>query len=406
MPHILFVHLRFPEYDRCSGDLRLTNMLRILSQHHKITLHILYKPAEFLGQPDNKKYIGIMQELGIEVRTGSLRSSLRHKDYDLVLIEFWYLARHLFEDIRALRPNARIAVDTEHVYFYSDQLKAKAFGQDVQSAKLNNNKREELSTYAKADLVITTTEEDKAVLLAENSSLRIATVPNIHQIHAQNDSDFAKRKQNSLIFVGNFSNNPSNIDAMVYFCGQVLPLIRHRFPSISLAIVGNKPPPEVQALACDHVTVTGYVPDVEPYLASSMVSICPLRYGAGLKGKIGEAMMHGLPVVTTSIGTQGMNARIGVDILVGDSPEEFSNCVAKLLQQAELWKALSKNGQDLVIRGYSFETVGERISGIMSELNKIPIKRYGQAKRLAVKSRLDVADFLQRQVLWRIRRSA
>jgi glycosyltransferase involved in cell wall biosynthesis len=191
---------------------------------------------------------------------------------------------------------------------------------------------------------------------------------------------------------------------MLYFCEQVLPLVRKRIPGISLSIVGNKPPAEVQRLASDSVTVTGYVPHVEPYLASSMVSICPLRFGAGLKGKIGEAMMHGLPVVTTSIGTQGMNARIGEDILVGDSPEDFADCVARLLQDRLLWNKLSTNGRALVIQSYSFAAVERRVRDILDGLESISVKRYGGAKRLAVKSGLDVADFLARELLWRFSR--
>jgi glycosyltransferase involved in cell wall biosynthesis len=162
----------------------------------------------------------------------------------------------------------------------------------------------------------------------------------------------------------------------------------------------------VQELACDYVMVTGYVRDVEPYLAASTVSICPLRFGAGLKGKIGEAMIHGLPVVTTSIGTQGMNPRLGEDIMVGDTPDEFAHCVVQLLEQPALRQTLSRNGRDLVIRNYSFQAIAARIDEVMSELATIPVKRYHQPKRLALKWRFDLSDRLQRHLLWKFRRSA
>src|ERR1700751_4753169 len=97
--NILMIHIRFAEYDRCAGDLRLTNMLRILSARHKVALHILYKPPTYLDAPQNAQYLRLMTELGIEVKTGSLRARLRQQKYDAVLIEFWYGARDLLKEI-------------------------------------------------------------------------------------------------------------------------------------------------------------------------------------------------------------------------------------------------------------------------------------------------------------------
>ncbi len=242
MLNLLVVHIRFAEYDRCSGDLRLTNILRILSKHNRVDLHILYKPADFVNAPEQQQYLDLMKQLGIEVRSGSLRARLRGQQYDAVLIEFWYVARHLFDEIRALQPEARVIVDTEHVYFHANCLKAVALGSNPNAPKLLDDKREELATYAKSDLVITTTDEDKAVLLEENPRLTIATITNIHEIPRLDESADEKRNPNALVFVGNFSNNPANVDAMVYFCAEILPLIRRRVPAATLTIVGNKPP--------------------------------------------------------------------------------------------------------------------------------------------------------------------
>ena len=403
MSSLLIIHIRFAEYDRCSGDLRLTNILRILAERNKVALHILYKPAAFVDAPENRKYRDLMADLGIHVSTGSLRARLREHRYDAILIEFWYVARRLLSEIRALQPEARVIVDTEHLYFRSNYLRAVNLGEDLNAPSLLSDKAEELATYARADLVIVTTEEDQAVLLKENSGLRIDTIPNIHDISPLDESADVGRKPNSLIFVGNFSNNPSNVDAIVEFCEETLPLIRRRVPDATLTIVGNEPPAAVQELACAYVMVTGYVPEVEPYLAASMVSVCPLRFGSGLKGKISEAMMHGLPVVTTSIGTQGMNPRLGEEIMVGDTPDQFAECVAELLEEPARWKTLSRNGRDLAIRNYSFGAVAARVDQVMSKLNAIPIKRYCEPKRIALKFRFDTADLLHRHLLWRFR---
>ena len=404
--NILVVHIRFAEYDRCSGDLRLTNMLRILAERHAVGLHILYKPASYVAAAGNANYLGLMTRLGIEVTTGSLRTQLRRRRYDAVLIEFWYVARHIIDEIRALQPDARVIVDTEHLYFPSNRLRALTEGKDPDAPGLLAAKKDELDTYARADLVVTTTDEDKTVLAGENqtSSTAAATIPNIHDIPAVEES--APRRANSLVFVGSFANNPANVDGIVHFCAEALPLVRSRIPGIALTIVGNKPPAAVQQLASDFVTVTGYVPEVEPYLAANLVSICPIRFGSGLKGKITQAMMHGLPVVTTSIGAQGLDARHGEEIMLGDTPDEFARCVTDLLQQPELRTKVSRKGRDLVIRHYSYAAVAASIDDILAGVRARPPKRLPQPKRLSLKLRFGFIDLMHRHVLWRFRRSA
>ena len=402
--HILFIHIRYPEFDRCSGDVRLSNLLRILARKHQVTLHVLYKDAAYLDAAENKKYVEALTSAGIAVTHGGLHALLQGLQFDAILIEFWYVARPILKSIRVLQPSARIVVDTEHVYFHSEFLKAKALGEALDSPELAARKRGELETYVAADLVITTTEEDKGVLLNEIPRLNAYAIPNIHEIPDVGESASA-RSQDSLIFVGNFQNNPSNVDAMTYFCSQVLPLIRSEAPDTSLAIVGNKPPAEIQNLACEYITVTGYVPDTAPYLAEAMVSICPLRFGAGLKGKIGEAMMHGLPVVTTSIGTQGMARHGGVELLVGDTPTEFANAVLRLFRDPHLWKTLSNNGRKLIVETYSFAAVEANVDAVMRAIDNARPKRMNVFRRIPSYWRLRIATFLERNLNWRLRKT-
>ena len=131
-----------------------------------------------------------------------------------------------------------------------------------------------------------------------------AVVPSTYPV-ARDVPGFTQRVPRSLLFVGGFQHSP-NPDAVLFFCRQVLPLVRRSLPGVTVTIVGDAPPKEVIALSSAQITVTGWVPHVEPYLASHCISIAPLRFGAGLKGKIMEAMGTGLPVVTTSVGAEGM----------------------------------------------------------------------------------------------------
>src|SRR6185369_13677698 len=172
------------------------------------------------------------------------------------------------------------------------------------------------------------TEDDRGLLLRELKHLRVEIVPTMHDVSPLDDA--TQRTPNTLVFVGPFLHAP-NIDAMVYFCNEVFPLITSEIPDATLAIVGSFPTQPVKNLARDGVEVIGFVPDVKPYLDSSYVSIAPLRFGGGMKGKIGEAMAHGLPVVTTSIGIEGFGLTPSTNVLVGDTPRDFASLTCDLL---------------------------------------------------------------------------
>ena len=393
----MFVHIRYPEYDRCSGDLRLTNLLRILSESNEVSLFLLHQPPGYAIAPENAHYRKLMESLGIRVMSGGLRAHLRDQQYDAIAIEFWYVAKNLIWDIRLFQPKARLIVDTEHIYFYSHYWKAKTLGEDLDTPEALAQKRDELDVYRRADLVLAVTGEDRQVLLAEDSGLEVGVVPNIHTIpELALDAD-TDRVPNRLIFVGNFSSNPSNTDAMAWFCHEVLPLVQKEVPGVHLQIVGNKPSDEVKTLTSKTVEVTGFVPETAPYLLASSVSICPLRFGAGLKGKIGEAMMYGLPVVTTTIGTQGMDVRHGENMMVGDTPAEFAaGCVA-LLKDKKLRIHLAQNGRRFIIDNYSYAAVHRTVDAVVSRLDTLPLRGYGNIERWA---RLQV-DGVKEYLRWR-----
>lgn len=146
MARILVDHIRYPEFDRCSGDQRLTNFIRLLAESNQVTLHALHQLPPCIAAPGNAHYRKLLQSAGIEMVNGSLREHLRERTYDAVVIEFWYVAS-IIRDIRLIQPNARLVVDTEHIYFYSDQWKAKTLGEDPNSPELVEKKRKELTIY-------------------------------------------------------------------------------------------------------------------------------------------------------------------------------------------------------------------------------------------------------------------
>ena len=136
-----------------------------------------------------------------------------------------------------------------------------------------------------------------------------------------------------------------------------MPRIRESVPDVVFCVVGSKPPDEVLSLASKHVKVAGYVPDPDPYFDGALIFVSPLRYGAGMKGKIGQAMTYGLPVVTTSIGAEGMRLVDGDNALVADDAAKFADAVVRLYGDRELWRRLSGNSRAHVEKYFSERAV-------------------------------------------------
>jgi glycosyltransferase involved in cell wall biosynthesis len=168
------------------------------------------------------------------------------------------------------------------------------------------------------------------------------------------------------LFVGGFRHTP-NVDAMAWFVREVLPLIADDEPDVSLTIAGSHPPDEVLALANDRVTVTGWVQDLLPLYAASRVAVAPLRYGAGVKGKVGEAMSLGMPMVLTSIASEGMHIDHGVHALVADNPEDFAANVIQLLRDDDLWLRLSSAGRQLIHDRFGVDATRGMIEQALSQ---------------------------------------
>ncbi len=164
-----------------------------------------------------------------------------------------------------------------------------------------------------------------------------------------------------LVFVGSMDWMP-NIEGVTWFVRDVLPLIRERRPDCSLVIAGRLPPPKILALASERVLVTGTVPDVRPYLWGSSVSIVPLRIGGGTRLKIYESMAARVPVVSTSVGAEGLQVHPPHDIRIADTPAAFAAQCLELLESAGARERIARRAGEMVTANFSWEHVSERFA--------------------------------------------
>ena len=195
-----------------------------------------------------------------------------------------------------------------------------------------------------------------------------AAVP-IHVVNTGVDLDYFRPPLERpaaprLVFVGAYRHDP-NVDAMVYFCREVLPRVREQVPEAALSIVGSHPPPRILALAdIPGVQVTGFVEDVRPAMAEASVYVVPLRLGVGIRGKILEAWGMAMPVVATSVACAGLSCRHGEDLLIADEPEDFAGGIVALLRDPALRERLGSAGRKVAEQHYGWEAAADRLDGL------------------------------------------
>ncbi len=161
----------------------------------------------------------------------------------------------------------------------------------------------------------------------------------------------------AVVFTGKMDFRP-NIDAMLWFCREVWPLVAAWQPDARLYIVGKNPAPRVQALAVDpSIIVTGYVPDIVPYFGGADVYIAPLRIGGGTRLKILEALAAGLPLVATTVGAEGISVASGEHCLLADAPTAFADAVMDLIADREHARRLGARGRDFVLAHYDWRAL-------------------------------------------------
>jgi glycosyltransferase involved in cell wall biosynthesis len=212
-------------------------------------------------------------------------------------------------------------------------------------------------------LVWCNSEDDRREMLRAAPGVRVEVIPTIHTPHARG-LPFDERE--GLLFLGNLAH-PPNRDAVIFFAREVWPLLRALLGDVKLFVVGDNVPEEIAALASPEVWVLGYVPDIEPLFASARVMVAPLRFGAGVKGKIGESLAHGLPVVTTSVGAEGMGLVDGEHALIADDARDLADATARAYTERELWQRLSDAGYSHVASHFTPEVVRHVVDDSLRE---------------------------------------
>ena len=401
--HILFLTQILP-YPPASGPkVKTWHVLRYLYEcGHRITLASFVRPEELPYIEDVKQVCAVVHAIPVH------RSRLS---------DMYYLLRSQFtgrpflverDDLAEMRSLVNRIVASEAVdVIHADQLTMTQFAFPLQAPAgkkpalvfdahnavwmITARMKENAAVYLKLplgletnrikkyegrivrdfDATLAVAEPDRALLLealhqnSPHNNVKISVIPiavDTRQIQP------VRRAENSLnILTMGTLYYPPNADGIRWFIQQVFPLVRQKLPGVKLTIIGKSPPKDFLKLAADEASgifTTGFVPELDPYFGESAITVVPVRAGGGMRVRILEAFARAAPVVTTTVGLEGIDACSGEDVLVADSPDDFARSVITLLQDKELQQKLSVNGRRLVEKKYDWQVV-------LGELDKV-----------------------------------
>ncbi|MBA2077455.1 glycosyltransferase [Rhodanobacter sp. PCA2] len=359
--HILIIDALTPDASRDSGSLRLINIMQLLRE--------LGWRVSFMADNRNATHEEIQKlgRVGVHVLcrpwSPPLATWLRKKGstLDAVMLCRHYIAAPHLELVRQLAPRATVLFDTVDLHFLRERRAAGHASNAALARQAETSRQRELALIRACDASLVVSPVELEMLHSETPEARVELVSNVHKTHGRT-TGFAERS--GLIFVGGFGH-PPNEDAVRWLSSEIYPRIRAARPDIELHLIGDIPEAMRPQFAGAGVHVHGRIADLGPWMAGCRIALAPLRYGAGVKGKVNMAMSHGLPVVATRLAAEGMQLVDDHNVLLADDADRFAAAVLRLYEDEELWLRLSNGGLANVREHFSFDAAREALLRVL-----------------------------------------
>jgi glycosyltransferase involved in cell wall biosynthesis len=361
----LIVQQWVPMPDRNSGDLRLFEIVKILrGERHDVTF--------FSVTCADPRYRRMLQELGVEVALDAsgvfgnwkhFTEFLMPRKFDAAILVRYQAFNAYDGPLRQVLPGCALILDTVDLHHLRLMREAVLFGGEERRKAAGECREAELRAVRYADAVWVVTDKEREAL--SGVAARVDVVSNIHRA-AADVTPYEGRS--GIVYLGGY-DYPPNADAARFFMSDIYPLLSLSLGPVPMTFAGVAPPDDLKAFTREHAeaNVPGFVDDHRALLMRHRVGMAPLRFGAGMKGKICEYLACGLPCVTTPIGAEGMKLVHGVNVLVADSPEQFVAELSRVYQNAELWRSLSAAGIAYIRGNMDTEVVRETVLASLAE---------------------------------------
>ncbi len=363
---VLFVDACTPTPDQDSGSVDAFNILRMLK---RLGFHVTFCSTTDLGYQG--RYTRDLQRVGIECLYFPYVLELTDwlaqygGGLSLVILTRMTVAAEYHDAIREHCPKAKILFNTVDLHFLRLQREAALTGDQSTLEQAEQAREMELDLIRRSDATLVVGEQEKRLLQDLVPRSAVYWLPLPREIPPRSVASAASR---DVVFIGGFQH-PPNVDAIEYFASEIWPLVHSQAPDSRFLIVGSRMPDDISRFdGQDGIRVLGFVPDLEPVFARTRLSVAPLRFGAGQKGKVVTSLSFGVPVVATSVAAEGMTLTDGEQVLIADTPAAFADAVLRLLTRDDLWSHLSESGRVLVSEIFGFENVARGLRQILADL--------------------------------------
>ncbi len=375
---ILFITSYLPGRGLHGGSSRIFEIIRYLKEKgHHISLISFYHKEK--GQDPEKKIKKYVDSLRIINKTPMLgkpykevleliKRSSERENFDLV--QFEYI--HTGDYANAISPKIPRILTEHELHFYALKkrvsMEKSISGKMINFAKFLLVRKRELNVMKKMDKIICVNEMDAKELRNYIDPEKIEVIPHGVDVDFFAPIPHIKVEKNSIGFFGYYKHYP-NVDAVIFFAKEILPLIRKEVPDVKFYIIGRNPPPEVKKLErIKGIVVTGYVQDLRPYIQKCEVIISPIRLGMGMRVKIMEAMSMGKPIVATDLSCEGFDVIDGRHVLIANEPHIFAECVLYLLENQAESQKIGENARALIVEKYNYRKIGEMIENLYHQV--------------------------------------
>jgi len=360
-----------PMPDQDSGSIDTFNIILLLQA---LSFQVTFIPASNLSYLEN--YTSALQRLGVEMLYApfvtNIQQHLKEQGtrYSVVFLFRITVAKFNLELVRKYCSQAKIIFCTVDLHFLRLSREADIKQDKFLKKTAIKMRSDEYEAINAADLSTVVSECEYRFLLNTFDKNKIYLLPYARQILKTNSS-FEKRS--GIVFIGSY-NHPPNVDSVLFLIKEIMPLIWKQMPDMRLYVAGSNMSQQIFDLSTDNVVILGYVQDLAALFNKVRLSLAPLRYGAGIKGKIGTSMAFGVPVVASPVAVEGMFLTNKTNIVIADTPLSFATSVLDLYTNNELWHRIRCNGLSFAEENWGPEPILEKIIDIFSKLN-IPFFR-------------------------------
>lgn len=366
---VLILDIQIPTFDKDSASNRITEIAKFLARYYNVYLIDWRKQVP---QITSKKYIDNFNNHNVTVYTpfinkfGILKGKKHFFNNLLPNTDFIWCHRpelfeHYLEFFRTKAPHAKIIYDMVDIHYLRLERGLEIKHDKKRAKEVHFYKYIETELSKKADKIAVISEKEKEFMKAFVDESKLFTVSNVHNLKVKPEEMPPFEKRKGIFFIGTFLHDP-NVDAVEILYHKIMPLVWNILPDLKVTIIGSGAPESLLKMDSENFEIAGFVEDIIPYYERCFASIAPLRFGAGVKGKIGQALEYTLPVLTTEIGAEGMFLENGVTALIAgkEDYQKFADNIIEICTNKTTWETLHNNAEKAVFP-FSIEAQKEEI---------------------------------------------